>query len=42
MNLSIETVMSECYFDIEKLVNIQGLIFLHFTHKADGLKILDS
>lgn len=33
--------MSENYFDPEKVVNIHGLIYLHFTHKADGLMTLD-
>jgi hypothetical protein len=42
MNLTIETVMSENYFAPEKIANVQGLLYLHFTHKPDALKILDA
>jgi hypothetical protein len=42
MNLNIETVMTEYYFDPQKAFNCHGLIFLHFNYKEDGLMNLDA
>ena len=40
MNLFLETIMTEVYFDPEKCVNLHGLIYLHFTNKPEGLDFL--
>jgi hypothetical protein len=42
MNLNIETIMTEYYFDPQKAFNCHGLIFLNFNYKEDGLMNLDA
>jgi len=41
MHLALETVMTQVYFDPQKLgANTHGLIYLYFTHKVDTLDFL--